>query len=241
MINTNLEHSSTFQPITLQIPTLQLIFQFPLRPHQIGQWRGAVCQSAGWEKDAFHNHRGGDKHQYHYRYPLIQYRTHRGLASVLGVGAGSQALRQWILSAPPAVQLGQQLQPLTLHQIKDHLQPVSMHPDWQTYYIHQYLPFNGDNYQRWKNKANLIEGIELLQKVLVGHLLNFATGIDWEIPEHLTVEIMEPPIVQKVKHYQTARMAFDLCFKTNMQLPRGIGIGKGCSHGFGVVRPFRQK
>lgn len=231
-------YNTVAHPVTLQIPTLQLNFQLPLRPNQIGQWRGAVCQSAGLDKDAFHNHQAGEKQQYHYRYPLIQYRTHRGQAAVFGIGEGSQLLRQWILAAPPAVQIGQKLLPLTLNKIVDDLQPVAMTGDWQTYYVHQYLPFNADNYQLWKSKPNLIVGIELLQKMLVGHLLNFATGIQWEIPEHLEVAIMEPPMTKKVKHYRTARIAFDLCFKTNMQLPTGIGIGKGSSHGFGVIRPF---
>lgn len=239
MVNHSTEQNLLNPPITLEISTFQLNFNIPLRPNEINLWRGAVNRSAGIDKSDFHNHQAGDK-KYHYRYPLIQYRTWQGKAAVFGIGRGSQLLRDWILEAPPAVQIGKKIMPLRLQQIKDDIQPISMTSEMQTYYIHNYLPFNEANYQRWQKKEDLKAGLDILASVLVGHLLSFATGIDWQLPEHLEVQIADIHCMEKLKHYQVPRVAFDLSFKTNLQLPVGIGLGKGVSHGFGVLRPFRK-
>ena len=237
MIQINNEFNQLQYLTNIEIPTLHLTFNIPLRPNQINQWRGAIIQSTGGDKAAFHNHQEGEK-KYHYNYPLIQYRTHRGKAAIFGIGKGSQLLRNWILAAPPAIEIGKKLRPLRLLNIQDDLQQISMSEQTYTYYMHQYLPFNRDNFNRWKNKSSLKEGIDILESVLVGQLINFASGMDWQLPEHLQVTIEDIHFMDTLKHYQVKRVAFNLTFTANIQLPVGMGLGKGVSHGFGVTRRF---
>lgn len=229
-------------PTSIQLSTLQLNFNIPLRPNQISQWRGAVNQSNGWDKEVFHNHNNGSTSQennLHYRYPLIQYRTHQGKAAIMGIGEGSHLLRNWILEAPPAIQLGRQLMPLRINNIQDKIHTVSISATENTYYLHQYLPFNQENYRQWKAQKSLTNRIPLIEKALVGQLLSFATGIQWQLPTYLEVTLLNIHATKKVLH-KVPRISFNLSFKTNLKIPNGIGLGKGVSHGFGVIRSFKE-
>ena len=82
----------------------------------------------------------------------------------------------------------------------------------------------------------LTEKIALLHRLISGHLISFAKGINWRIPARFEVEITDWYRQQPRVLHDVLRPAFDLEFRTQLFLPSGIGIGKGVSHGFGVIR-----
>ena len=80
-----------------KINLLKATFDLPLHAKQLAQFRGAVAESAGLENDLFHNHKG--ENEFHYRYPLIQYKLNKGKACMVGIGEGVDALFTFLLKS----------------------------------------------------------------------------------------------------------------------------------------------
>jgi len=73
-----------------------------------------------------------------------------------------------------------------------------------------------------------------LNAILIGNLLSMAKGLGVVIEHRLNVHSH----LEKVEtHYKGVEMTgFTGSFRVNMQIPEYIGIGKGVSQGFGVIR-----
>ncbi len=217
-------------------PHLTLTFNLPLHPRQIPNWRGAFVQMAGWTDELFHNHNnasGEEGHAYHYRYPLIHYRIQRGQAAIVAIGEGVAAL-QHILSEHEWV-IQWQGKPLTLQvhdlRMNEHYFRMTARP--RTYRLYNYIALNTDNYHRWLDSPSFIQRVALVQDILTGHLLGYATAMHWQLPERLEVNIRYIQMIRKVRLHGTPRIAFNLTYDCNLLLPSGIALGKGISHGFG--------
>lgn len=242
--------------LTQKFTTLSLHFDLPLLPRQIPQWRGAVAQAAGWGNDLFHNHlieraplpeslsktSGEERAEgYCYRYPLIHYRVRRGKAGLWAVNRGAEAARDWILQFEGKLQMGGRPTPLRITYLKEQEHELSVLPQMRCYRLSDYLAFNSENYQKWRKAADIFERMQLLQDVLTGHILGFATAMDWQIPERLEVRLFHLKDARPVSVHGSRRMAFNLLFKTNAALPAGIALGRSVSFGFGSVQPTRNQ
>ncbi|MEM1121432.1 MAG: CRISPR-associated endonuclease Cas6 [Bacteroidota bacterium] len=218
------------------IKTLQLIFDLPLGARQIAQWRGAFIQMAGWEDELFHNH-NNQRGNYHYRYPLIQYRSFKGKAAIFAINEGVNALHkvlasnQWTITwegCPKALQVAD-------IRVSDHYLKMTKVP--QKYQLFQWLALNEQGHREWQNCNGAIERILLLQRKLQNHLIGCFKGLNWNWPERIEVAIEFPNRRFPVKYHDAYLMAFDIAFSTNVLLPNSIAIGKGVSHGFGWIIP----
>lgn len=254
-------------PIKIDIPSLQVHFSLPLTPHEIPAFRGAIAEAAGWDQDLFHNHdnahvvpverymeaaeageavlqkviKGELKDRYHYRYPLIQYRVDKNKASIYAIGAGVPALQQWLMQKGPTLTMKGKQSPLLIQGMQEGMHSLQMLPEMKGYRLMDYLPFNDDNYQKWRQRDTLIEGLTIVEKSLTGHILGFAERMGYRLPERLEVRLMNISRTKPVRTYGSSRMAFNLLFKANIDLPPGMALGRGVSHGFGVVMPTRGK
>lgn len=213
------------------IRTLSLTFDLPIYPRQIPQWRGAFIEMAGLGSTLFHNHNGGEG--YHYRYPLIQYRVYRGKASILAINEGVQAVQQALSENTWELNWQGLRQNLNIEDMRldEHALRMTSRP--KHYNLYKWLALNQDNYQRWQKCKNLIERIQLLEEVLVGHILSFCTAMSFQLPERLEVNLQNMQLLEKVRCHEVEVLAFNVSYSANINLPRGIGLGKSVSHGFG--------
>lgn len=220
---------------SINIKTLQASFTHVITPAQIRQWRGAFIEMAGWENDLFHNHEGAaDK--YHYRYPLIQYRIWDGKAGIFAINQGVEAFQEALYSTDWNLQWKATSYNVSIDNLRLDSHPLEMLEEPRHYTLHKYLPFNQDNYRRWQSANGMIQRIAILEEVLVGHILCFATAMDYQLPDRLEVNLQNIQDMRCLKH-KVPMLAFDLEFSANIQLPFGIGLGKSVSHGYGQCRP----
>lgn len=215
--------------------TLQATLDLALYPRQISQFRGAFTAQAGWEKDHLHNHKGKDK--YHYRYPLIQYRIHQGKISLIGIGEGSETLRRALLEVRE-IQLGNKKIPLRISHLTEQEMTIKMTSHPQLYRLMNWVPFNQENYIRWKHSERLSEKIQIMEKMLVGQIITLANGVEWKIPERFEAFLVDIVSTEKVKVHGQECVAFNVMFKCNIDIPVGLGIGRSVAFGYGGVYPF---
>ena len=248
---------------------LQTNFSLPLSPKQISSFRGAVAEAAGWEKDLFHNHDNTQvileeresngqqplgnlqlaiqaksvtlKTTYHYRYPLIQYRVMNGKASIWSIDKGTDALRTWLFTKDSKLLMGNREVPLLIEGMKELPFQLKMLPEMKGYRILDYLPFNDDNYKKWKATERLSERIIMLESILTGHILGFSKSMGYQLPERLEVQLLHIWDTKTMRLHACKRLAMGLVYKANIDLPPGLALGKGSSHGFGVQMPTRSK
>ncbi len=220
---------------THELEYAQLPLPMPLHEREIPTLRRLINRFVGGDNDLFHNHRtqqGG----YHYRYPLVQYKTIEGQATVWGMGeTGVAALHQLTTNASFRAQwlASSGAEPVTA---VEHLETLLLHthPRWQ-YHLRQYIALNNDNRSAWNEKPGLAARATLLERCLTGHILKFCSAIRWQLPPHSLLVELTDYRARTVKSFDNSFLAFDVAFRTNITLPEGIGLGKAVSHGFGVL------
>ena len=108
--------------------------------------------------------------------------------------------------------------------------------DHKQYKITNWLALNQENLTRYNELMSLAERVQMLERILVNHILSFASGLDWFIEERINVTItkLEGPHPFRFKGMRFR--AFNPEFTVNLELPSYIGLGKGSSIGFGVVK-----
>lgn len=219
----------------MKTPTTLITFpRVAMRPHQIPDLHGLFNDCVDWQDDRLHNHtpEGGTQ----VRYPLVQYRCHRGHAAVFGLGEGCDLLHK--LTTSPLLPEDFRAEMNTQNQQTD----VQLSEKPHTYYIGHFLPLNSDNYQQWKHSDGLIERTRLVERVLVGHLLDFCMAVGYPVPDRgLRVTLKKMDIRPSVLFKEMKFLCFDLTFEANLVLPDYIGLGKGKSKGYGILNRIEQR
>lgn len=232
---------------SINISTAYLVFNLPIYPRQIKRWRGAFIEMAGLEYDWLHNHVAGSE-AVHNRYPRIQYRiaAHKGqnqksFATIFGIGEGEVLLRQLI--AKPELEWvlnwNRKAFPLSLTTFKLTTHCLQMSAP-QSYQVQHWLALTSKNLQRWNNCNGLVERLQLLEKLLNNHLIATLWEVGWPKGEaYVQAIIQDYRQTGNMEYHEGVFMAFSIIFTLNMELPPLIAIGKGVSHGFGVIMPHR--
>ncbi|MDX2070754.1 MAG: CRISPR-associated endonuclease Cas6 [Haliscomenobacter sp.] len=217
------------------VQCLSVTFDLALDHRQIAQWRGAFVEMAGREFPLLHNHQ--ENGAAIYQYPLVQYRTHKGKASLFAIGEGMSCLREVLSKRNWELNWQGEKRQLYIAEMKTHETRLKLQDSPQTYRLRQYLGLNQDTYALWQNADGLIERVQLLEKSVRNHLLSCLWGLGWDSKEQVEIKIQELYQAKIINYHAQALMAFDLSFSTRVNIPVGVGIGKAVSHGFGVVLP----
>lgn len=108
------------------------------------------------------------------------------------------------------------------------------------YRIFDYIPFSSENYALWQAAEHLVARVELLEKVLTGHIISLVNAMDYKMDKHLEVRIMTIREMRTVRKHGQSVLGFNLIFKANIDLPPNMALGRGVSFGFGVTQPTRK-
>jgi len=235
--HSNIPTAKPSNPQTIQksnTRNLFLSFDLPLYTRQIPQWRGAFLEMAAWQDNLFHNHKGeSEDGNFHYRYPLIQYRVRHKKAAIFAIGEGVQALQKVLATSDWQINWQGQPKTLQVEDLRMNSTLIKTTPQLQTYKLYKWLALNQENYQRWQNCKGLIERTQLLQNILRNQLLACLWGIGWREDTQIEVCIQEMRKSQVVPFKGIKHTTFDVVYTTNVQLPNHIALGKAVSHGFG--------
>ncbi len=222
-----------------RLRTLEVIFDFEIAPYEVPAFRSAVIELVGREHVAFHNHVGDNG--YHFRYPVIQYKRNRRNASIFCLDEGIEELYSLFNRKGNAINIGEQRYNLHLKHIAISQPFIQVWDKTFHYRLRNWLPLSQKNYQLYKEAQGLAERVAILERVLKGNILAFAKGINWRLDKELEVTI-DDILAEKAITYKKIRMlAFDVNFTSNAYLPNQLGLGKGVSKGFGVLRHVRKK
>lgn len=210
-----------------------VVFNNEIKPHEIEAFRGAIAKLVGYEHVSFHNHLSDSKVAY--SYPLVQYKIRDKKASFSFIGQGVEDARTFFTSNKWEIEISGR----KIHLLIDTFQLRNglFHVGTKTfcYHIKRWMPLNQENFKRYMLLNSIIEKVTMLEGILIGNILSLGKSLNWKIEDKIEMSIIEVVKEQKVTFKKNAIVTFDLIVQTNVQLPINIGIGKGVSHGYGVI------
>ena len=218
---------------SVEIKHFVAIFDFEMERRQIPGFRGAVIKKVGEENVLFHNHLG---EQFLYGYPLIQYKTIQRNPAMVCINQGTEEIIKFFEKVNWDLTIyGERIETEIRHISFDYFQ-CGLSPVLLRYKIWNWFALNEENYAKFSAMDSDAEKIEKLRRILIGNMLSYAKGIQWNVDGEIRVEIARLPR-HRLLSFKRYRMAgFDLEFATNMVLPDFIGLGKSVSRGFGLIR-----
>ena len=216
-----------------KLTTILIQFDHKIEFQAIPFFRGAVIASMEKQDILFHNH---DEDKLRYSYPLIQYKLVHKKAAVMGVGKGIEVISQLLTTGDFNYQIGNENVDMRIAAVNayDNEIVLTEQADFR-YRLRDWLPLNSTNYVKYQNANSLVERIQMLERVLVGNILSFLKGVGIHIEEQIALNITNIKGQRAVDYKNVKLMGFDVEFRTNIQLPQYIGIGKNASVGCGVL------
>ena len=218
---------------------LKIRFSQNVFPNEIPRFRAAVIEKTKRESSLFHNHKSDT--EYLYRYPLIQYKVTNKKASIICLNEGTDDIHYLLQNRNLDLRIGNKTLPFEIEDINMHYHQIQTWDKLFHYSLLNWLPLNQKNHKIYHELKSEIEKIALLNRILTGNLLSMAKGIQWFLEDRLVVEITKIKQIKMLERKGKKLHAFSLNFKSNLSLPDYLGIGKGCSVGFGVVKQFRME
>ena len=215
---------------------MRVDFDAEISPAEVPAFRGAVIEKVGIEQEIFHNHNneeGGNG--YHYRYPLIQYKALEGRPAILFIGEAVAEARHLFRQADWELSFTRRKLRARLVRSQTEEHEVSLAPAPRPYRLRRWLALNQENHRRFEETRGLAARAHLLERVLAGHILGFASGVGVRFEERFELAIVEIE-QQLIRSFEGVRsLTFDVRFEANLLLPPNIGLGKGVTQGFGVL------
>ncbi|MEO1054712.1 MAG: CRISPR-associated endonuclease Cas6 [Bacteroidota bacterium] len=246
------------------IPLTNITFDLPIYPKLLRKFRGAVIENvmqhkpvfeaAGVNTEIFHNHKeqvavleggedplppGADRF---YDYPLVQYKVRHRKAGILGIGKGAQAIQLWLSMAGEHLTVDGQEVSLDVKYHHHSQWKPGLLEEVKFYRINKWLPFNKKNYDLWRQSPRLTDKVKLMEKVIWGHLFHLGQGLEIDIPKDGLELYMSTIDLQTYQDsFGIKKLAFDITFGTNLNLPDEIGLGQNVSIGFGKVQRISKQ
>lgn len=218
---------------------LSIRFSQPLFPYEIPQFRAAVIEKTQRESDLFHNH---SEEGALYRYPMIQYKITHRKASMICLNEGADAIHRLFQEQDLTVRVGAQHFKLEVEDLDLGYRQVQTWEDTFLYSLHNWLPLNQEQHRTWQSlKDDHKAQGEQLQKILCGHILAFASGIQWHAEYRIEARIERIREMKLLPYKGGKKLAVSLNFRSNVSLPDFIGLGKGASVGFGIVKRIFER
>lgn len=217
---------------------LKIQFSENIFAYQIPHFRAAVIEKTKRESSLFHNHK---EEGFLYRYPLIQYKVTRKKASIICLNDGADDIHYLLRNQNMHLRIGKEEHDF---QIEDIAMNYFQIQTWQSHFDYSllnWLPLNQANYTKYESLSNESEQLAMLEKILVGNILSMAKGLDWFVEDKIEIQLTAIKSIKERTFKNKKMMAFNLNFKSNVSLPDFIGLGKGSSVGFGVVKRFYEK
>jgi len=221
-----------------KIKTLFVQFDDALAAWQIPAFRGAIIEKVGRENSLFHQH-DADAGLI-YQYPMIQYKRIQQKPSLMCLGDGVDEIHKFFGLRNWDVTIGEVKHVLKIHRLDLNNITINIWEKQFHYSIQNWLALNAENYKRYQLLESLTERLQLLERLLTGNILSFAKGIEWRIEKPIKMQRQELKGEKVIRYKGVPLMAFDVIFSCNVFLPNYLGLGKSASHGFGIIRQFRE-
>lgn len=236
-----------------KLKTLRITFDTEIRNWEISAFRGAMAKKVGYEHEWFHNHNnsgqrssdtsfhGFSSDRYHYRYPMIQYKTDRrnGKLQPMLVCLGDCVDEAHKFFSQPNwdVELKGNRRPLAIANLDVKQYNLQVWDNDFHYNVFNWLALNTDNYLEYRKLDSLTARLQFLEHLLNQHIVAFFRSMDVRLEQKAVAKITDFKREKWLEYKRGSKLlGFDIGFKTNVFIPEYVGIGKGVSKGFGVIR-----
>ena len=220
-----------------RLKVLKIVFDQEIPPPAISQFRGAIINKISKDFVLFHNHLGDSG--FRYNYPLIQYKSINNKAAIICLDEGTEEIHEFLKLNNWHITIPQGEMKLSIDNLSANHFNIQVWDTMFHYKIFDWLGLNSENYLKYSGLESVVERTQFLERVLIGNLLSFAKGIGLSVEKKIELNIKEVSREKIIEYKNTKLQAFNLSFKTNFFIPNYIGLGKGASSGFGVVRDDR--
>ena len=220
-----------------KIKTLIITTTTPIKFDEIRSFRGAIINSLDEKQLLFHNHTDDGLR---YSYPLIQYKRINGNAAIVCVDKGTEVIGEVFASKELSLRIGDREEQLEVEKMNAYLTDVKLVDDWLYFHLSNWLPLNSDNYVKYCSTDSIVEKLNILESVLIGNIMSFLKGVNIHLDGQLKVKITSINRESVIMFKDVKMMNFYIDFKTNIWLPNHIGIGKGASVGYGVIKKLTK-
>ena len=225
-------------PDITKIPYLTILFGNRIKPYEIPAFRGAVISKVPKELVLFHNHLGEG---FRFSYPLIQYKTIRDKAAIICIGEGTQEISRFFENADLTLRLGETDAVFSVENVWAGQWILQTWQDTFLYSVRNWLPLNKTNYEKYGAAEGVMDRIRILESVLTGNLLAMGKGLSHHFEKPVECTITDLSTMRQFTFKGVRLQGLDITFKTNVYLPDFIGLGKGASMGFGVVKQLKNQ
>jgi hypothetical protein len=221
------------------IRVIKIVFDTTLKANEIPAFRGAIIEAVGREHVVFHNHIGED--QYHYKYPVVQYRSFGKRAGLVCIKEGVDEIHHFFAKNTGEITIGNEKRSLRVDSVRINQFHLQVWDSFFEYSINRWLALNEKNYATYMKLDGIIERIAFLERLLIGNILSMAKGLEWQVDKPIEVKILDIKRQQPTAFKKIKLLSFDVDFKTNVFLPFDIGLGKGASMGYGGIEKIQKR
>jgi len=232
---------------------LTVTFDTRILAYHVGHFRAAVASKVGLEHDWFHNHNNDSTptkdllfthKKYHYRFPKIQYKIADGSRPMIVFLEECVEEAHRFFSKPDwdwSLDIAGKHYDMKIDRLDMREYNMQIWEREFTYRLYKWQALNSHNFTKYQALETDAERRELLSGILVGNLLSFATGLEWQLEKRLEVNVTNIIRQNRIRYKHMNVQCFDVEFRTNMFLPQYLGVGKGGGKGFGVIRTINNK
>jgi hypothetical protein len=218
---------------------LHIIFSEPIQAYDIPKFRAAVIEKTKRESTLFHNHI--DDHSFIYRYPLIQYKVTDKKASMICLAEATDDIHYLLKQKKFDFRIGKETLDYEIDDVRLKYERIQTWDETFIYNIHNWMALNQDNYREYQNLGSLIERMSFLEQLLEKHIRIFMEAMGAEEPVPLKVNLQEIKGDKHIEYKDVFHLTFSLNFTCNLSIPNYVGLGKGVSVGFGIVKQLGDK
>lgn len=215
---------------------LVIKFDRPIMAWEVEYFRASVIENTKRQSDLFHNHKSDTA--YHYRYPLIQYKIIDKKPAIICINAGTNDIYYLLENREFFFDIKGKVDKYEVEEVVFKNVPIQTWQDSFRYNVHNYMPFNQENYAFFQKLGSMKQQLQFIQELLNKHISIILEELEESGQTNLPleVEIEKMKSDRFIQYKGIHHLTYCLNIKTNVSLPNYIGIGKGVSLGFGIVK-----
>ena len=217
---------------------LSVQFDTPIDPWELPAFRGAVSAKAGLEHDLFHNH-DNETGGFHYRLPLIQYKQDHGKPMLVCLNEGIEELHHFFSQPDWTLNLKGREASVRIQKLDVKQYTLGAWDKTFHYHLRDWIGLRDENYGVYTKLNGLVERLSHLERILQNQLVALLQQLDCTPEQEIKVKIQQVQRERWVSFKGVKVLAFSLEFSANVALPSYIGLGKGCSMGWGVLKGLK--
>lgn len=227
----------TSESTTQQLQTCQIKFpEIELQTRDAHKLRGYFGNLFKEHSPLLHNHY--EDGSFRYKYPSIQYKVINNVPMLLGIGEGAALLPKLFLKIKE-LDINGKKYAINSKNIKLQNEEVGYSNQLHDYkFATLWMALNQKNYPKYITLKNESDRQEMLNAILVGHILSFFRNMGVELSSNERL-LAKTQVQEKSTLFKENKMvAFTGSFIVNAKLPLEIGLGKAVSRGFGTITPM---